>query len=94
MSRSPGVGVLPALKGVALILWHLFATPFIGRRRLRWGTVETEATAALPGDELVPAPKWSYTLGVAVEAAPVDVWPWIAQLGQGRGGFYTYETLE
>ena len=22
------------------------------------------------------------------------MWPWIAQLGQGRGGFYTYQTLE
>ena len=21
-------------------------------------------------------------------------WPWIAQIGQGRGGFYTYQTLE
>lgn len=23
-----------------------------------------------------------------------DVWPWIAQLGQGRGGFYSYDRLE
>ena len=27
--------------------------------------------------------------------APVDrVWPWIAQIGQGRGGFYSYDWLE
>lgn len=25
---------------------------------------------------------------------PAEVWPWIAQLGQGRGGFYTYDWLE
>jgi hypothetical protein len=86
--------VLAALEGVALILWHVVATPFIGRKRLRWGTVGTEATDLLPGDELVPAPKWSYTLGVGVDAPPGDVWPWIAQIGQGRGGFYTYQTLE
>ena len=92
--RSPGAGVLPALEGAALIVWHLIATPFIGRRRLRWGTIGTEATAGLAGDELVPDPKWSYTLAVAVDASPVDVWPWIAQIGQGRAGFYTYETLE
>ena len=93
-ARSPGVGVLAALEGAALIVWNLVATPFIGRRRLRWGTVGTEATDSLPGDELVPEPKWSYTLGIAVDASPEDVWPWIAQLGQGRGGFYTYQTLE
>ncbi len=91
---SPGVGVLAALEGVALIVWNLVATPFIGRRRLRWGTVGTEATDSVPGDELVPEPKWSYTLGIAVDASPEDVWPWIAQVGQGRGGFYTYQSLE
>ncbi len=93
-TRSPGVGVLAALEGAALILWNLVATPFIGRKRLRWGTVGTEATDPLPGDEHVPEPKWSYTLGIDIEASPEEVWPWIAQIGQGRGGFYTYQTLE
>lgn len=93
-ARPPGVGVLAALEGAALILWHMVATPFIGQRRLRWGTVGTETTDPLPGDELVPEPKWSYTLGIGVDAPPEAVWPWIAQIGQGRGGFYTYQTLE
>jgi len=88
------VGVVAALEGIALILWNLVTTPFIGRRRRRWGTVGSEATDPVPGDELVPEPKWSYTLGVAVDAPPEAVWPWIAQVGQGRGGFYTYQTLE
>jgi hypothetical protein len=93
-NQSPGVGALAALEGAALIGWNLVATPFIGRSRLTWGTEGTEATDALPGDELVPHPRWSYTLGVTVDALPEAVWPWIAQIGQGRGGFYTYQTLE
>jgi hypothetical protein len=93
-ARAPGVGALAAAEGAGLIAWNLVATPFVGRRRLRWGTVGAEATDPLPGDELVPEPKWSYTLGVAVDASPEAVWPWIAQIGQGRGGFYTYQTLE
>ncbi len=76
------------------MLWHLVATPFVGRARRRWGTEGTEASDPLPGDELVPEPKWSNTLGVTIEAPPEVVWPWIAQIGQGRGGFYTYQTLE
>ncbi len=93
-ARPPSVGILAALEGAALIVWNMVATPFIGRRRLRWGTVGTEATDSLPGDGLVPEPKWSHTLGVTVDAPPQAVWPWIAQIGQGRGGFYTYQTLE
>jgi len=92
--RSPGAGVLAAVEGAALIVGNLVATPVIGRKRVRWGTVGAEATKPLPGDELVPDPKWSYTLAVAIHAAQVDVFPWIAQIGQGRGGFYTYQTLE
>jgi hypothetical protein len=93
-TRPPGVGVLAALEGAALIAWHLVATPFVGRKRLHWGTRKTEATDPLPGDELVPDPKWSYTLGIDVAAPPEAVWPWIAQIGQQRGGFYSYQTLE
>jgi len=93
-ASAPGVGVLAAFEGAALIVWHLVATPLIGRRRLRWGTVGTEARDALPGDEFVSDPQWSYTLAVAIDASPQDVWPWIAQVGQGRGGFYSYQTLE
>ena len=73
---------------------HLLATPVIGRERLRWGTVGTEAVDPLPGDALVRDPNWSHTLGVPVDATAEAVWPWIAQIGQGRGGFYTYQTLE
>lgn len=31
---------------------------------------------------------------IEVNARPEDVWPWLAQLGQDRGGFYSYEWLE
>ena len=74
--------------------FHAATTPFIGRQRLQWGASTAEAVAELPGDDLVPRPKWAYTYGVTI-AAPIDgVWPWIAQIGQGRAGFYSYETLE
>jgi hypothetical protein len=86
--------MLAALEGAGLLAWNLVATPFIGQERLRWGTEGSEATDPLPGDELVADPKWSYTLGVEVAAPPEAVWPWIAQIGQRRGGFYSYQTLE
>lgn len=66
-----------------------------GRRwQLRWGADSREVTARLPGDDLVADPDLVATRAITIRARPVDVWPWIAQLGQDRGGFYSYDVLE
>ena len=59
-----------------------------------WGTRDDEHEDALPGDELVPGARVVATRAVTVDAPPRDVWPWLVQLGQGRGGFYSYDALE
>ena len=63
-------------------------------RQLRWGTTDSEVGATLPGDELVPDADLVATRTIAIRTAPDRVWPWIVQLGQGRGGFYSYDALE
>jgi hypothetical protein len=60
----------------------------------RWGATDEETQMPLPGDELVPTPAIDSTWAVTVDAPVRDVWPWLAQVGQDRGGFYSYETLE
>jgi hypothetical protein len=52
------------------------------------------SVASLPGDELLHNPNVVATRAIAVSRSPDVVWPWIAQLGQGRGGFYSYDFLE
>lgn len=42
----------------------------------------------------MPAADVVATRAVDVAAPPSDVWPWVAQLGQDRGGFYSYDALE
>jgi hypothetical protein len=53
-----------------------------------------EGTKGLPGDELVPEPGIETTRAVSIDAPVEEVWPWVAQIGQDRGGFYSYEWLE
>jgi hypothetical protein len=60
----------------------------------RWGATEEEVRMALPGDELVPDPGYEHTRAVTIHAPAEAVWPWLAQIGQGRGGFYSYDWLE
>lgn len=61
---------------------------------LHWGTTTAEATGVLPGDDLVPEPKLKATHAITIQAPVAQVWPWLVQIGQGRGGFYSYDWLE
>lgn len=76
--------------GGLLAAYHLLARP----RYLNWGATDEEVTRRLPGDELVPDTLSVTTRAVTVDAPADDVWPWLVQLGQGRGGFYSYTWLE
>ena len=60
----------------------------------RWGSSDAELRAALPGDSLVPNAHYAIQHAVTINAPPAQVWPWLVQLGQDRGGFYSYDWLE
>jgi len=66
----------------------------IRRRYLRWGATDDELRQSLAGDGFLPTADQSATRAITINAATNDIWPWIAQLGQGRGGFYSYDWLE
>ncbi len=68
--------------------------PLVLPRLRRWGATAAEVQRALPGDDLVPQPRAGYTQAITIRAPVEAVWPWLAQMGQGRGGFYSYELLE
>lgn len=63
-------------------------------RRRDWGATEQEIAAVLPGDEFVPEPAEQTTMAVSVAAPPDEVWAWLVQIGQDRGGMYSYDWLE
>jgi hypothetical protein len=71
------------------------ALAVIGRARLlRWGATDEEIAASQPGDDLISDANVTATRAITIHRSPDVVWPWIAQLGQGRGGFYSYDFLE
>lgn len=88
-----GTSLGESLTGGLAIAFAL-VTPFLRSRRRRWGARDAERHETHPGDELVPEPKWTADHAISIDAPPEQVWPWLAQLGQGRGGFYSYEKLE
>ena len=68
--------------------------PLMRRRHLRWGATPAEATAAMPGDELVPGAQYRTTRAITIDAPPEAVWPWLVQVGCQRGGFYSDDLLD
>ena len=82
-------------RAVALASGMIGAYLAVGRPlMLHWGANCEELRRPLPGDELVADPAVQSTRAVTIEAPPEAVWPWLAQLGQDRAGFYSYEWLE
>jgi hypothetical protein len=70
---------------VAAVSWPVFRG---------WGTSIQEWQIALPGDREPRTPSFEILHGVTIDAPPSAVWPWLAQLGQDRAGFYSYDWLE
>jgi hypothetical protein len=71
----------------------VFAT-FVRPWMLQWGATDVEALMPLPGDEIIPNAVHQETRAITIHASADRVWPWLAQLGQDRGGFYSFDLLE
>jgi hypothetical protein len=76
--------------GAAVAAYVLVVRP----RCLRWGATDDEMTRALSGDDLARQSPVGSTRAITIAAPVEDVWPWLVQIGYGRGGFYSYDWLE
>lgn len=81
------VGALALVYGAIVMAMH----PVI----MRWGTTPAERIATLPGDHVL-ATDATYRIdhAITIRAPASSIWPWMVQLGQDRGGFYSYDWLE
>jgi hypothetical protein len=80
--------------GIAAIGAAAAYMQFARRRQLDWGATAEETQGPVFGDHLIANPDLTATRATTVHATTDLVWPWIAQLGQGRGGFYSYDSFE
>lgn len=92
----PSVGKQrPCIAGLMAAVW--MTVQYLVRVRpwmYTWGADPDEVSAALPGDELVGAAVPRTTRAVTIDAPAEMVWKWLVQIGEGRGGFYSYSWLE
>jgi hypothetical protein len=80
--------------GGAQVLGTTIGAPVLRRRYNTWGATAAEVASPMPGDDLVPNPRMGYTRAITIGAPPAVVWSWLVQIGQGRGGLYSFDGLE
>ena len=80
-----GVAVAASLGLMTYPLWRDWC--------LSWGAADDEPTRTLPGDDLLENPDLLSTRAISIGAPTNAVWPWLAQMGSGRGGVYTYDWI-
>ncbi len=86
--KHAGTGLVIA--GAAAVVYFRLLRPW----HLHWGATAQEAGGEVAGDELMPAPDIVATRVVEIDAPPSAIWPWLVQMGPGRGGAYTYDWIE
>jgi hypothetical protein len=85
-----GAGLAGLTAAVAAVSY-----PRLFRRAcLTWGAIPEEVTGELPGDGLLAKPDIVTTRAITIDAPPSAIWPWLVQMGSGRGGVYTYDWIE
>jgi hypothetical protein len=82
-----GVSAAGAAAGLAYALR-------LRRLQLQWGSTRSELGQELPGDSILVEADLVATRAIGIHAPVSAVWPWLAQMGQGRGGLYSYDWLE
>lgn len=78
--------------GIAAVGWATYARA--QRWRASWGVVPEEVDKPLAGDDLVPAALAVDTRGITIDAPAELIWPWLLQMGYGRGGWYSIDQID
>lgn len=59
-----------------------------------WGATAEEQARAMPGDPPGERPAYFTTRAITVDAPAAAIYPWLVQMGKGRGGLYSYDFLD
>lgn len=92
--RNFNPSIIEEFMGALAIAGTVVTSPLSRTWYSSWGAAEHEVAMTLPGDDIVPEPELTSTRAITIQAPKSSVWPWLVQMGQGRGGLYSYERLE
>ena len=103
VTASPNAGGLVAAVTSTLVMvwavvivwrydWKTLAHRRLPRRSIRASGEERART--LPGDERIPDSIGAFTHAITIRRPRSEVWPWLAQMGADRAGWYSYDVID
>ena len=95
--RAPPITAAALLRQLGDVLADaplFLAAPLLRHWHRTWGATEEEVAATMPGDDLLSRAQYRCTRAITIAATPDEVWPWLVQVGYGRGGFYADDLLD
>lgn len=93
LSLRPYLKIISILLGVfilAEVVYYIAVRPWSSR----WGSTDAEVAMVFPGDQFIKPGSEISTRAININAPVTAVWPWVAHLGQERGGFFSYTLFE
>lgn len=78
--------IIAVLAGI-IIVYSWVIRPW----QLTWGATSEEVSSVLPGDEYLTSPNFNATRAITINAKAEKIWPWLIQIGDKRGGWYSYD---
>jgi hypothetical protein len=93
-SRAHRVRHLSGVVVSWLLIIYVAVVVAMRQWNVQWGTTPADRATPLPGDQLTPVAHYRIDHGITINAPADAVWPWVIQIGQDRGGFYSYSALE
>jgi len=101
VTASPNAtGVAAAVTSALVIVWAVAivwlcdSATFTIRRVRSIRPDGLERAEQLPGDDLISEPIGFVTHAITIRRGPREVWRWLAQMGAGRVGWYSYDALD
>lgn len=83
------VGLLLLAAVAIVVAYALIVRPW----HLHRGATRDEVQRPLPGDTLVPNPKFVWNQAITINAPAADIWPWLVQIGNHRAGWYSWDAI-
>jgi hypothetical protein len=83
------IGILVLAIAALVAVYAFIVRPW----HLTRGATKDEMQRILPGDELVPDPRFVWNQAITIHAPATEVWPWLVQIGNQRAGWYSWDAI-